>query len=153
MRVSRKPRATRPASRLFTSVLATGAAVVGFWPLSAAYGQTGNAPPGEPGAVFAPGAYLSSREFVIAAAILVFGVVMTSLATWLFFRSKVPADQIIRLFALMLIVTGTLFLVASGYSATSIAPSMGLLGTIAGYLLGRGANQRTPADAATPPGG
>jgi hypothetical protein len=48
----------------------------------------------------------------------------------------------------MLIVTGTLFLVAAGYDAQHIAPSMGLLGTIAGYLLGRNAS---PHRAEMPP--
>lgn len=69
--------------------------------------------------------------------ILVFGLLMTIIAAFLLTKTTVPSADILRLFTLLVIVTGTLFLVASGYSATDIAPSMGLLGTIAGYLLGR----------------
>lgn len=38
---------------------------------------------------------------------------------------------------LTLVVTAGLFLITAGYSETQIAPMMGLLGTIAGYLLGK----------------
>jgi hypothetical protein len=40
--------------------------------------------------------------------------------------------------ALVLIVNGTLFLVTAGYNAEQITPALGLLGTVAGYMLGRG---------------
>ncbi|MDX1617310.1 MAG: hypothetical protein R3224_00890 [Balneolaceae bacterium] len=37
-----------------------------------------------------------------------------------------------------LIITAALFLIAAGFSNDQIASALGLLGTIAGYLLGRG---------------
>lgn len=46
-------------------------------------------------------------------------------------------EGVIRLVSLILIVSGTLFLVTLGYSAEQIAPALGILGTIAGYMLGR----------------
>ena len=44
------------------------------------------------------------------------------------------ANQIV---GLTLVITAGLFLITSGYSQQQIAPMIGLLGTIAGYLLGR----------------
>jgi len=37
----------------------------------------------------------------------------------------------------VLIITGALFLVVAGYTDKQMAPVMGLLGTLAGYLLGK----------------
>ena len=123
-----------PAAAVITVATAIGTLLIPV----ACDADPGNPPPA-PGltSAFGPGSFLSSREFVIAISVLLFGLAMTVLATWLCVRKVVATDQVIRLFALMVIVTGTLFLVASGYDAKDIAPSMGLLGTIAGYLLGR----------------
>jgi hypothetical protein len=105
-------------------------------PLAAA--AQGNRPPSSTGPLpFNEASFLTSREAMVSLFILVFGLLMTIIAAFLLTKTTVPSADILRLFTLLVIVTGTLFLVASGYSATDIAPSMGLLGTIAGYLLGR----------------
>lgn len=103
-----------------------------------AYAQNVNAAPLDGGVKpFPSDSWLTSREIVVSACVLLFGLAMTIIASRMLSRSRVPVDDVIRLFALVIIVTGVLFLVAAGYSATDIAPSMGLLGTIAGYILGR----------------
>ncbi|CAG9201844.1 membrane hypothetical protein [Paraburkholderia tropica] len=43
-----------------------------------------------------------------------------------------------RVFGLTLVITVGLLLITAGYDNTQIAPMMGLLGTIVGYLLGKG---------------
>jgi hypothetical protein len=49
-------------------------------------------------------------------------------------------DQLRRArFGTILIITTSVFLVVAGYSSNQIAPVTGLLGTLAGYLLGKGA--------------
>ena len=54
-------------------------------------------------------------------------------------RSKAAAPELaIRGIILTMIVTGTMFLICAGYTNDQIAPAIGLFGTIAGYLLGRG---------------
>jgi hypothetical protein len=112
--------------------------VIFFLFTSQARAQSANPAPTDGGAKpFPSDSWLTSRETVAAACVLMFGLVMTIIASRMLSRSRVPADDVIRLFALVIIVTGVLFLVAAGYSATDIAPSMGLLGTIAGYILGR----------------
>jgi hypothetical protein len=90
-------------------------------------------------AAIAPTAFsfLSSREMWMAVLVLLSGV-GTGVFCVLLTRSKImEPEQVIRITALLLIVTGTLLLVATGYDANQIAPALGLLGTIAGYLLGR----------------
>ncbi len=44
---------------------------------------------------------------------------------------------IVKFVTITLIIISTLFLITAGYSNNQIAPAVGLLGTIAGYLLGR----------------
>jgi hypothetical protein len=36
-----------------------------------------------------------------------------------------------------LIISSSIFLIVAGYTSQQIAPAMGLLGTLAGYLLGK----------------
>ena len=50
-------------------------------------------------------------------------------------------EQILRTFGILVIIFAAVFLVIAGYSDTQITPVIGLLGTIAGYLLGRKTDQ------------
>ena len=76
----------------------------------------------------------------ISAAVLLFGLLVLILAAR--YMSK-ASDSHIRLFATMLIVVMAVFLIVAGYSDTQIAPAFGLLGTIAGYLLGKDASTKS----------
>lgn len=76
----------------------------------------------------------------ISAAVLLFGLLVLILAAR--YMSK-ASDSHIRLFATMLIVVMAVFLIVAGYSDTQIAPAFGLLGTIAGYLLGKDASAKS----------
>ncbi len=98
-----------------------------------------NSPPaGNAGdTVFATGSYLSSREFWAGICILVFSTIMSIAAFYSIHRNIADTTSIIRITALILIVTTTVFTVLLGYSGEDIAPVLGLLGTIAGYVLGR----------------
>jgi hypothetical protein len=46
-------------------------------------------------------------------------------------------DAVLRVLGTLTIIIAAIFLVVAGYSDRQVAPAMGLLGTIAGYLLGR----------------
>ncbi|MBX9814320.1 MAG: hypothetical protein A4S12_07755 [Proteobacteria bacterium SG_bin5] len=97
-----------------------------------------NAPPASDAAsTFAAENYLTSREFIISVMVLAFGLLMAAAGIYMKRATEMESNDIIRFMALIIVVIGTLFLVASGYSAVDIAPALGLLGTIAGYLLGR----------------
>ena len=72
----------------------------------------------------------------ISASILIFGALIMCLATILLYKGK-SADEVLKLFGTIIIIVSAVFLVVAGYTDTQIAPVIGLLGTIAGYLLGR----------------
>jgi hypothetical protein len=71
----------------------------------------------------------------ISASVLVFGCFIMLLATILLYKG-ITSHDVLKLFGTMIIVISAVFLVVAGYSDTQIAPVIGLLGTIAGYLLG-----------------
>jgi len=65
-----------------------------------------------------------------------FAVLSFALVTFLIWQKR-SAEQILRTFGILVIIFAAVFLVIAGYSDTQITPVIGLLGTIAGYLLGR----------------
>jgi Kef-type K+ transport system membrane component KefB len=96
-----------------------------------------NGPPADIAAVYPDIIDLSQKEFWAAMAVMVFSLFALT-GAWLFRRyASFSEDNIIRILALVLIVSGTLFLVTLGYNAQQISPALGILGTIAGYMLGR----------------
>jgi len=68
--------------------------------------------------------------------LLIFSLVVFSLMTYLIKLGKQP-EQILKVFGSVLIVVAAVFLVVAGYSEKQIAPVIGLLGTVAGYILGK----------------
>jgi hypothetical protein len=68
--------------------------------------------------------------------ILIFGLLVLLLMSVLVAKFNVNINRILRAFALVLIIVAAVFLIVAGYTEQQIAPVMGLLGTIAGYLLG-----------------
>jgi VIT1/CCC1 family predicted Fe2+/Mn2+ transporter len=81
----------------------------------------------------------------ISSAVLIFGSIIMLLATYLLHKGK-NADEVLKLFGTIIIIISAVFLVVAGYTDTQIAPVIGLLGTIAGYLLGRRSNETPPPD-------
>jgi uncharacterized membrane protein YfcA len=70
--------------------------------------------------------------------ILTFGVLVLALMSLMMGKTRVNVNALIRAFALILIIVAAVFLIVAGYTEQQIAPAIGLLGTIAGYLLGAG---------------
>jgi hypothetical protein len=68
--------------------------------------------------------------------ILVFGLIVLVLMSLLVAKYRVNISRLLRAFGLVLIIIAAIFLIVAGYNEQQIAPAMGLLGTIAGYLLG-----------------
>jgi hypothetical protein len=56
---------------------------------------------------------------------------------WIINSRQEPLSQSLKYLSVSLIIVGSLFLVTAGYGNSQIAPIIGLLGTVAGYLLGR----------------
>jgi hypothetical protein len=126
-----------------------------FFTLAAvpAYGQEGNPNPPPTGGASIGHSYLNKSEIVMSFGVLAFGLFMTCAAIFLLRTALVPSVEVIRLVALLLIVSGVLFLVAAGYDAQSISPALGLLGTVAGYLLGRSDRGSVEVQKAADPAG
>jgi hypothetical protein len=80
---------------------------------------------------------LSDYEFWLSLEILIFGFAVVAVQYLLLKNAKVTAEEALRVYAVTLIIIGTLFAITAGFDSNQIAPAMGLFGTIAGYLLGR----------------
>jgi len=65
-----------------------------------------------------------------------FALLSFALVAFLIWQKK-NAEQVLRTFGILVVIFAAVFLVVAGYSDTQITPVIGLLGTIAGYLLGR----------------
>lgn len=81
--------------------------------------------------------FMKSSEFIISCLILIFAVSVIGLFVVLFWTGKIRQELIYKMTILSLIIFSTLFLISTGYSNDQIAPAIGLMGTIAGYLLGK----------------
>ncbi|KVG15927.1 hypothetical protein WJ25_24580 [Burkholderia thailandensis] len=75
----------------------------------------------------------------ISAVVLVFGLVTIGIAAGLILR-RIPHIAVLRVLGTVLILVFAVFLVVAGYSDKQIASVLGLLGTVAGYLLGKSEN-------------
>ena len=79
-----------------------------------------------------------SKDLVeyLGISVLVFGIIAMVLMFILFMRNR-TTDLVLRAFGIPLIIISAVFLIVAGYTENQIAPVMGLLGTIAGYLLAK----------------
>lgn len=77
---------------------------------------------------------------------LIFGGLTVVLFSWMVARGVKFDDYTFKLLGLPLILTTALFLIPGGYTAHQVAPLMGLLGTLTGYLLGSGSGGRVVAE-------
>jgi hypothetical protein len=76
------------------------------------------------------------NAMTISASTLFFGLVIIIVGAYLV-RKGADIEGVTRLLATNIILIGAIFLVVAGYTETQVAPVIGLLGTIAGYLLGK----------------
>ena len=79
----------------------------------------------------------SSQEVWLSLGVLFFGMVVVLAQAFIINRRQEPLSQSLKYLSVSLIIVGALFLVTAGYGNSQIAPIIGLLGTVAGYLLGR----------------
>lgn len=116
----------------------------------------GMAAPGKPAARpsdEAPSSSWDANALTVGGLILLYGVFITAVSTWLLSRGR-NSDEVLRLMAVISAVIVSAFLLVVGYDDKQITPVIGLLGTIVGYLLGKeqgvqvGARQAAPDSAA-----
>ena len=82
---------------------------------------------------------LSDKEVALSIVVLLFAIIVISVVL-IAFRKHLSdkSEEIGRFGIVTILISGALFLITAGFSNTQIAPAYGLLGTIAGYLLGQG---------------
>jgi hypothetical protein len=73
---------------------------------------------------------------IVCVAVLCFGGYFLWRLTSLRAAKSIGEQSFVKLAGLTLVVSSGILLIVSGYSQSQIAGMMGLLGTIAGYLLG-----------------
>ena len=76
----------------------------------------------------------------VSAVVLAFGVLVLIVAV-LMIKWGSTAESTLRVVGTIVILIMAVFLVVAGYSDKQIAPVMGLLGTVAGYLLGKSSKE------------
>lgn len=80
----------------------------------------------------------SAPELYLSLAVLGFGLIILVLQMAVMLKvGKGWGPNAIRISGLTLVVISGVFLITAGYTQDQIAPMIGLLGTIAGYLLGK----------------
>src|SRR4051812_2299934 len=86
--------------------------------------------------------------------VLLFGIAVILISARLALRG-LDKDIILKAVVIPMTVMSAIFLVVAGYSDSQVAPAMGLLGTIIGYVLGsRAVDEGQPRDTKTQqPGG
>jgi hypothetical protein len=90
--------------------------------------------------------HLFPSEIWLSAGVLLLGVIFVAVI-WRLTASNIPGKATsIKAILVLSIIVGTLFLITAGFSSQSIAPAMGLFGTIAGYLLKDFRENRKAAD-------
>lgn len=75
----------------------------------------------------------------LAIAVLGFSCLALVMATFLLWRSRAQAGQILRVFGVITILGFSALLLVVGYNNEQLTPIVGLFGAIAGYLLGKDA--------------
>jgi hypothetical protein len=80
------------------------------------------------------GWWSTGNAMTMSASVLLFGLVVLLVLVYQIKRYAISEHES-KLFIIVLVVVSALFLVVSGYSDSQIAPVMGLLGTIVGYIL------------------
>lgn len=85
-----------------------------------------------------PHRHRTADETYMGWGVLVFGIVIIGMEIAVMLRLKKGwGTQSIRITGITLVLISGIFLIVAGYSQEQIAPMIGLLGTIIGFLLGK----------------
>lgn len=87
---------------------------------------------------------LTEPEIQMTLGIIIFGILIFIMEFLLIKSGKIHYQDSTKILIVTLIIISTLILITAGYSNNQIAPAVGLLGTIAGYLLGRTNTENKP---------
>ena len=80
--------------------------------------------------------WTTTSAMTMSATVLVFGLLTLALAAMVL-RRGYQWEAVLKIFGTVLVIVMAVFLVVAGYDDKQIAGAVALLGTIAGYLLGK----------------
>lgn len=69
--------------------------------------------------------------------IMGFSLILVAFMAYLI-KTGSEQESVLKVFGTILVIVAAVFLIVAGYSEKQIAPVIGLLGTIVGYILGKG---------------
>jgi len=84
---------------------------------------------------------MSSFEFTLSILVLIFGLLVLLMIAILSYKKVIGSDQIFKCIIITLIIIASLLLITAGYSNNQITGITGIMGSIAGYLLGKSNNK------------
>lgn len=83
----------------------------------------------------------SDSDLQLTFAVLAFGFLVLCLQFIMMWRANLGSEVMLKMSTITLVIFSLLFLITAGFGSEQIAPAMGLLGTIVGYVLGRETKQ------------
>ncbi len=92
---------------------------------------------------------MTTNELWLSFGVLIFGFLVMLIELYMVKANQFDQGQALKFILVTLVITSALFLIAAGFSNNQIASAMGLLGTIAGYLLGRSQSDDAPSTKST----
>lgn len=82
------------------------------------------------------------NAMTISSIVLIYSFLIVLIAGYLIKIGR-TSESVLKILGVILIITSSVFLVVAGYSDQQISPVIGLLGTLAGYLLGKDTKEQT----------
>jgi hypothetical protein len=86
--------------------------------------------------------FLSDREVTLTLASFTFGILVIVFQVFLLKGRSFSADELLRNFAVTVILVSTLAVVSGGFDDKLVNAVIGLFGTVVGYLLGKASDGR-----------
>lgn len=85
----------------------------------------------------------TSFEFLLSIIVLFFGLIVVSLEVYLASKGVIRSEYAYKCIIITLVIVGSIVLITAGYSNNQINGVIGILGSIAGYMLAKGTTQQT----------
>lgn len=85
----------------------------------------------------------TSFEFLLSIIVLFFGLIVVSLEVYLASKGIIRSEYAYKCIIITLVIVGSIVLITAGYSNNQINGVIGILGSIAGYMLAKGTTTQT----------
>lgn len=85
----------------------------------------------------------NSFEFLLSIIVLFFGLIVVMLEVYLASKGIIRSEYAYKCIIITLVIVGSIVLITAGYSNNQINGVIGILGSIAGYMLAKGTTTST----------